>query len=425
MKRLFASALVRDGAVAGAANLLANGGSFVYYSAAAHALGPATGGLFLALIAAALLISVFANIAGVALTPDVARLHAANDRGGVRVLAGRAALGWLASGIALIVVALALTGPGESLFHLDDPVLLIETGAVVAANALLFLTRAFVQAIARFDVYAWSNVVETILKAIAAGAIVAFPSLRLTIGSLAAVLALSALFTAWPVFAYVRRARPVVPAFAQRSGVRSLIAAFSALAVMTFADGIIARHMLAPFDAGLYNAAALAGRALMSALGFLPLVILSKLAHDREESERGDRFFYAAVGACCLGAIAIFALFPTFILIAVGGRAYVAGAPLVALYGIAASALSMTNVVVSYRISRGARTIGRVLIVIAAAELAAMLVYHPSAAALVDVLIAGHTLALVGSCLTGARPQRSRRAIDAQTGARSAGSSTT
>ena len=425
MKNPFANTFFRDGAIAGVANLLTNVGSFVFYSAAAHALGPSTGGLFLALVAAALLTSMLANIAGVALTPEIARFRAADDRGGVRAHATRAALGWLGSSFVLGLLALALARPGEALFHLDDPLLLLETAAVVSANALLFLTRAFVQAIARFDVYAASNLIETGLKFASAFMILRSPSLRLTIGVLAGVLAFAAVATAWPIVAYVRRAVGAARLSRdERNAAGSLIAAFSALAVMTFADGIIARNLLPPFDAGLYNAAALAGRALMSALSFVPLVVLAKMPLAKG-ADRGDRMFYAAVVACCLAAIAIFARFPAFILIAVGGQAFLTGAPLVALYGIAASALAMSNLVVSYRLSRGARTIGRVLVAIAAAEVVAMLVYHPNAVALVTVLIAGHSAAFIASCITGSRVQFARSSRERQTGESSLGSSIT
>jgi hypothetical protein len=188
-----------------------------------------------------------------------------------------------------------------------------------------------------------------------------------------------------------------------------LLGAFTAIALMSFSDGIIARHTLAAYDAGLYNAAALAGRALMSALGFLPVVILARVGHDRDRKAGFGLLAYAVTAAACVMAIALFAIAPRAILAAIGGSAYLAGAPLVALYGIAAAALAMTNVVVSYRIGRGARFLGRVLLAVAAGEIGAMLWYHPSAASLVAVVIAGHTVALLASVATDPRLRFSLR----------------
>jgi O-antigen/teichoic acid export membrane protein len=178
---------------------------------------------------------------------------------------------------------------------------------------------------------------------------------------------------------------------------------------MTFSDGIIARHSLSATDAGLYNAAALSGRALMAILSFMPAVILAKLPHRAAgEPEFGIRAFIVA-GAICLGAVCFFALFPVQILSAVGGAAYRTGAPLVAVYGIAAAALAMANIIAIYRIGKGVLRLGFALVAAAACEIGTMLLVAPSAVNLVSVVVAGHVGALLLSL--GMRPSRGGRSL--------------
>jgi len=355
----------------------------------------------LALVAAILLGSTVTNVLGGALIVDVARLHAAGLREVIGALE-RALLVWWAGGIlAVAVSSMIFQAAVQSLFHVIDTRLITLTIVGLAANALLLPARALLQATGRFGAFAWSNAAEGLAKIASAAVVVLRPTLLTGVGSFAAALIIAAALTVAFIFPDLREPQPQrrYRLLDSARDALPLLAAIGGLTMMTFVDGIIARYVFSPEQAGLYNAVALAGRALMTVLAFLPSVLLAKVVEQREGDHSVARTSFMFAGAGSLVAVVIFALIPRTILALVGGNAFLDGSPLVALYGIAAAALSLALLVGSYRIARGAAWLGPAIVAIAACEVVAMSIYHPTPAAMVHVVVAGHATALIVASL--------------------------
>jgi O-antigen/teichoic acid export membrane protein len=188
--------------------------------------------------------------------------------------------------------------------------------------------------------------------------------------------------------------------------------AMGALTVMTFFDAIAARHFLSAREAGLYNAAALAGRALMTVLAFVPSVLLPKV-RERVATD-GDTNAVVApaiafTAAVCLVALAVFTFAPRFVAVFVGGRAYAGAAYLIPLYGIAASALAVTSVLATIHAAHDRVRVGGSLLVVMALEVTGVVVMHDSAMTILRVIVAGHVAALLAVVVFGAIDARKSR----------------
>jgi O-antigen/teichoic acid export membrane protein len=400
----------RDGALAAAAAVFSNGATYIMYVAAAHALGPDRGGSFLAVVAAILLLSTVASVFGTSLTLDVSRLGAAGTELERVALVRSAGKWWLIASLAACAGALGFQRSLDAFFHVAAAPVAPLAVLALASNALLLLVRAVLAGLGKFDALFQSSCIEAVAKIAACAAIVTAPGLTVAVAALATSLGIAALGSLVFIGDLLRAPHRRPSRRIALLGSPALVWALGGLSLMTFADGIIARHALPARESGVYNAVALGGRALITVLAFLPSVVLAKVAREKDGDHSLALRVFGAVGLASAAAIAIFAVFPRFIIALVAGPAFESGAPLVAPYGLAAASLAMTTVVASYRIARGSAWIGSAVAVVAGGETAALLLYHPSAYGLVTVVICGHVAALLAAS-AGSIANRPRRTV--------------
>jgi O-antigen/teichoic acid export membrane protein len=87
------------------------------------------------------------------------------------------------------------------------------------------------------------------------------------------------------------------------------------------------------------------------------------------------------------------------------GQAYASAAPLLWHYGVHAMMLSLANVVATYLIACGSRSIGIVALVCTAFQIAAVTLWHPTLDAVIIGLCLGSASLLVGGLLMAHSPQ--------------------
>ena len=186
----------------------------------------------------------------------------------------------------------------------------------------------------------------------------------------------------------------------------------AALTAMTFGDAVLVRHYLPARDAGLYNSAiALVGRAIVTAVQFIPTILLPRAAADVFAGRSPARFLaFAALStvAMCGAVLAIVGAFPQLVVVAISGPAFAAAAPLLLPYGIAMSALGGATVLSSYLIGIDRHAFAIPLTIVAVAELCAIVVVHPDIATVVRIVIIGHTAAFCATLVDALFSLRTR-----------------
>ncbi len=162
-----------------------------------------------------------------------------------------------------------------------------------------------------------------------------------------------------------------------------------------FYDVVLAKHYISAIDAGLYSAAALAGRIILAACSFLPIILLPDITL-RSATGRPDRHVLAAtiaIATAIAGAVAAAcALAPGFMIDVLAGKAFAGAAPLLFPYVLSSGALAIGNLLATYSIARHRFGFIPFVLLIAIAEIASVTLRHGTPMAIVQDILAGHCL---------------------------------
>jgi O-antigen/teichoic acid export membrane protein len=396
----------RHAAITFAGVMAANVLGYIFYALVSRALGVDAYGTFSSLLAIVLIVASPALIGQTV----VAKL-ATEFIGEPALLSGlvrtidRLTLGFAAAVAAALA---ALSVPIAAFLHLSDPLLVALAALSLCGAIVLPFLRGVLQGTSAFGPFALSAVAENLAKALFAPLLGAAAGLRGALGGMALAYAVAAGYT------FVA-ARPHGRGIAVPLPLRPVLRTSAAVALTVFCinlllfyDVVLARRYLDPHTAGLYGAAALAGRALFAVIGFVPIVLLPQAAGRSARGERTRGLFVVALGSAALlavAAIAFFAAFPHFTITTVAGRSFAEGAPYVVPYVYAVAMLSLANITATYNVARGRMRFVVPLAGVALAEIVAVVLRHRTATDLLQTIAIGHTAALL-ACTLSLGPSR-------------------
>lgn len=163
--------------------------------------------------------------------------------------------------------------------------------------------------------------------------------------------------------------------------------------VVTYYDVVLAKHYLGSTEAGLYGAAALAGRIVIAATSFVPIVLLPEtvLRSARGHSDRRVLGAALVMSGAIIGSVLAACWFtPQLVVYAIAGHAFTAAAPLLLPYALAAGGLSLGNVLAMYAIARHRFGFVPYLLSTAVCEITAVGLRHGSATQIVQDILVGH-----------------------------------
>ncbi|MHB8462503.1 MAG: polysaccharide biosynthesis protein, partial [Vulcanimicrobiaceae bacterium] len=172
--------------------------------------------------------------------------------------------------------------------------------------------------------------------------------------------------------------------------------------ILTSADIVLVKHFLSAHETGIYSAASLGGKILLFGVSFSAAILLPKATqqHQRGEKTRhilwGSLVMLAAVS--CAGLL-VFQFAGGLLLRGLVGRAFLDALPLLTLYGFAMTLLAATGVLASYAIALHRLSFAIPMVVGAVLEIPAIILYHPSAYAVVWVVVATNALVLMLTAL--------------------------
>jgi O-antigen/teichoic acid export membrane protein len=379
---------------------------YLFYALVSRALGVEAYGAFASLVATVLIVSAPALISQMVvakLATDFAR-DPERLSGLVRAV-DRVTL--VFAGVPALLLALAAV-PLSRFLHLDAPLLIVLAACSLGGAIALPLLRGVLQGTSAFTAFAFSNVAEGLGKAL-------FAPLGAYLFGLRGALGGMALGYAGAAFATYLFGRPHGRATPTHLSLRGIVRASAPVAlavvcvnVLLLYDSVLAKGYLDARSAGLYGAAALAGRALYAVLVFVPTVLLPQAAERSARGERTRVLFFQALGITvliCACAAALFGLAPRFVVTTIAGRSFADAAPFVFPYALAISALATANVVATYNIARGRMRFVVPLALVAVGEIVTVVLRHRSAGDLLQTIVAGHTLALVACASSLGRAQ--------------------
>jgi O-antigen/teichoic acid export membrane protein len=398
------------------ASLFANVFNYLYYMLMGRMLSVADYGAVMSLISVVLVVFGAGSIGQTVAAKLAADLRAAGPAEAMAAFARALTRGALYAALAIALVVFAAQRILASYLHLDRPELVTIAGVTAGLGFALLLQRGLLQGLGAFPTFALSNVLDALRTALLVPLIHAFGALGSLVSLLGAVIGAAV----YGEVALRRRfggtsavVRLDVRRMLKTAGTTG-VSAFGVVILM-FYDVVLARHFLDPVDAGLYGAAALAGRVIFAAIAFLPTVLLPNVA-VRHASGRPDAHVLAAALGAALGLIACVAAVcgfaPELVVRILAGPRFVNAAPIVFPYALAAGALSLASLLSTYAIARHRFTFVPYLLLVAAGEITSVALRHGSSLQVVQDVLAGHAAVLAVMIVFVAHELSSRGSSD-------------
>ncbi len=405
LNRFLRSDFARHGLLVFASSTLVNFSSYAFNFALSRWLGVTGYGLLASVVAGLVVASIPGAIFTTVIVKHSAELHAVEDEGRLAALAGTTLrFATIVGACAIAVVVLVHRQIAEYL-KIGDTRIILLTGAILGASLVVTMLRGLLQGTQKFRRFAVSSIIEGGLRGVLG---IAFVLLGFgVIGAIAGWLTAEAIALAYIFWALPQlRTRSIhhgsVNLDWRRIAYSSGAVGISAIAMTTlgFSDMILVRHFFNARAAGLYGALSLCGRVFTFGLSFLPTIMLPKAT---ARAARGQSAFPILIAAGAVSAtlafvvIGFLALSPRLALDILVGPAYRNAAPLVMPYCIAATFLTLTSLVITYKTALHRFDFLAPILVVAVSEIVLIHLFHHSIRDVVTILVWGNLIALFSS----------------------------
>jgi O-antigen/teichoic acid export membrane protein len=407
----------RQGALVFAGLIASNILTYVLYATVARAVGVDLAGLFLSVVSAIMIGALPAIVAGYVIAKLAADAQGRDDAGTINALGLYATVSIVPVAIIVTIASVIAAGPLRLLFRTGDTAVIALAAAAFGLTFVMLIQRAVLQGAGRFGAYVVSNLIEGSLKA-AAGLItlVQHGGVRLALSGFVLAVFAAAGFNAVQMVGQLPRARLSLPGSTFLRHFVGIALPIAALTAVTFADVVLVRRFLDTYDSGLYSAVALVGRAALTALGFVPTVLMPRAAAALAAGQSSVRLLAAA---CAVTAGAVFAalilaaLVPGTLIALIAGRAFLAASPYVLEYVTGMGALAGATVLTSYLIAIERRGFVIPMTVVACGEVLAIALQHSDLWTVVRIVLVGHST-MLACCIVDVLLLLARRGADAR-----------
>lgn len=257
--------------------------------------------------------------------------------------------------------------------------LLVLTGLLIFAALLSPIARGMLQGIKLFSKLGANMIIESSIKLLVSIFLV-YLGLRVY-GAMAAVIL--SVFVA--VILALFFLRDVVKSKEEKCGIEkiysygfSFFVAIISITLMFSLDIIIARILFQPDIVGKYAVASILGKMIF--FGTMPISkAMFPFSSESFDSKKKTRhLLYKAstlLFLLCLAAVAIFTLFPKFIISLLFGKEYIAVSSILVFMGLSFSILAFTNLVVLYALSKNKRLFSFYLPVFVLIEISLLFIF--------------------------------------------------
>ena len=178
---------------------------------------------------------------------------------------------------------------------------------------------------------------------------------------------------------------------------QSMIASGCILVMLTLDAALVARFFNAE-DTATYSAVTILGRSQFYLSATVATLLLPYAASPgRGKPLTALGFGLAVTGGLNTAGLLVLIAIPDLVVRVLYGLAYASAAPLLWQYGFHAMMLSLANVVATYLIACGSRSIGIVALACTAFQIAAVTLWHPTLDAVIIGLGVGSGAFLIGS----------------------------
>jgi O-antigen/teichoic acid export membrane protein len=391
--------------------MAANAGAYALHFVASRRLGAIEYGDLYALITAITLLSILTTSATLMVAKTSAGLTAAEHRpqlaAFVRWVMTRAAV------VAVIVTVTSLVGARfiAHFLHVSNASEVAAWAFVLGASVLVPALAGILQGVQDFAAFAYVTIVGGVGRAVLgiAAVLLGFGATGVLVANVAALVIAAGFAGSALRHDIVLEGARFRPNAHFRWGSAGVIVAMICSTTLATVDVLLAKHFLSPYDAGIYSVVALCGKMLLFAAGFIPTLLVPKVAAALAAGRPGHGYLRDALGVtflACLVGLLVFAVAPVLVVRTLAGGAYLAAAPNLLAYGIAMTFLAATNVVISYNIAAHRFAFVAPLALAVLFEIGAVSLWHRDIREILTILVISNVVALAASAWS--LPQRTK-----------------
>lgn len=376
--------------------------NYLYNSMMGRFLGPADYSVLGALLAFISIITLPTNAISTVAMHFSAHYHAKNEDPKIKGFLLKLTRNLGALGIVIAIFIAALSGPIANFLHLPSrtPVLIIAP--VLIFFILLPLNRGILQGLQNFTQAILNQNIDPLLKLLLGLLLV-----KLGLGVNGALLALfvSSLIGYLASYLPLRsilqtNASPMVkiPKDIGKYSVVALIAFLLATVLMNV-DILLVKHLLEPYQAGLYTALSTVGKIVLFVTTPVVSVMFPMISDLKGREEKhyhilAQSFILTTlIGALCLS---FYYLFPQLVVKILYGSQYLSIASLLGFFGVTMLLYSLINLWVNYYLSIGNNFFVVFLAVSVVTEIAMLFNHHDSFAAIIQSLLVAMIIGFTG-----------------------------
>jgi len=306
----------------------------------------------------------------------------------------------------LLVVFLAAAGPLARAQRIDTVGLFYILGLAVAVHLPACLPPAFLQGVQKFSPLALLNISYALCKLVVGlGLVLAGAGVAGALSGYFFAPALMLLIGAGLIRGYFRRRSvpDVLPPPEMGAIYRYIIPTMLALlsfAVLTNIDVTLVKHLFSPLDAGYYSVAQMVGKIILFLPAAVAMVVFPKAASLKALNSSSIHLFHRGLKLTALlagTATLVCWLAPSLVLMILTGKNDPEIVSLVGLFALAMSFYSLVWLEIFYNLSIGSTRFIKFLLIAAAAQVAAIYLYHPDLRSVLLILNICGCLSFLGT----------------------------
>ena len=260
--------------------------------------------------------------------------------------------------VLLIFIFTVFSLPIKNFLHIDNILLVILSGVIVAVSYLGIANTAFLQSLFKFTFMSITLVIGGVVKLLV-GVLLIILGFKV-FGGLFAIFAtylVSLILGFIPLKFVFTKTKANVSISIREIIIYALPTGITifALTSLTSIDIILVKHFFSSSSAGLYAGVSLIGKAIFYFTGPITMVMFPLLVKRHTKGENFNNLFYLTIVLVSISSIAItvfYFIFPRFIIsLFLGGKEYLNASSYLGLFGVFITLFSILNVFISFFLS--------------------------------------------------------------------------
>lgn len=354
--------LIKDSMILFIASTVVNLANFVFHSYASRLLGPEQYGVLVTLLALIIIVGMPAMALQMTIVKKTSIFKAHGRFGSVEKLFKKTIL-WFSVLGALYFVVFAAAGSGigglKDFFHIEDAFLYYILGGIAFVSLMVTVVRGILQGLQKFIGLGATMITDAVIRLIFLFIFVSVLSwgargaLATTFVGTATAFVLGLVLISY-IFRYKESSAEVIRKRDVFSYALPVFFSMMGFALLSYMDVFMVKHFFSSYEAGLYSATSMIGKAFLYFPSAIVVTLFPKVAESHELNKNTMSLLTKSLGLTALISLAgiiICFFFPKIIIAVMFGEKFLAIEGVVKFFGAAILPLVLYNVLLNYSLA--------------------------------------------------------------------------